>query len=587
MSTTASKPSNFIWKVYQLARPFGRAKLAAVAAMSVVQGLFQVLGVTSVFPFLALAADPSRLRNSGFGQKFLALLPEMDDQRLLLVAGLFAIFMLLASSVVNLLAEFTRVRYVNRFGFWLSLRLLRQTVSRPYRDFLEQNSGIFLKKITTDVMGYINNALMPLLDISSRVATIAFLVAGLFAVHPQIALVAGAVLGVFYLTVFRSFGRWRKQTSAELNLANRKAMIDAQQLLGGIKPVKVGCVEQTFIERYAVHAALRARLSALIPLLTNGPRYLIEPMAFGALVAVVLVYAARGQDLLAILPNLGVMALVAYRLLPAFQMLYSQMTVITTYRYSLDEVYEEFASAEKHAANRSLGGENVSSCSSVLRWRESIQLEKLTFKYPGAKRPVINDLNLVIRKNTLLGIVGTTGAGKSTLVDLILGLHQPTSGRILIDGVPLGAENMRAWRRGIGYVPQDIFLLDDTITANIAFGIPPEKVNLLRVREAAAAAHLSGFIERELPKGFDTVVGERGVRLSGGQRQRIGLARALYHQPELLILDEATSALDNATEAEVMKAINSLHGSVTMLIIAHRLSTIEGCEEKLELEAFR
>jgi ABC-type multidrug transport system fused ATPase/permease subunit len=572
-----------IRRVYVLARPFGRWKLAAVMLMSLVQGLFQVLGVTSVFPFLALASDPGRLRNSGFGQRFLAMLPEMSDQRLLLVAGLFAIAMLLASSAINLAAEFVRVRYAARFGLWLRLRMLRRTASRPYADFLQQNSGAFLKKVITDISSYVHNALMPLLDMSGRLATIIFLVAGLFLVHPQIALGAALVLGAFYAIVFRSFSKWRKRTSDALNRASRGSLVDAQQMLGGIKPVKVHRAEETFIQRFAVHAAHQARLSALIPFLTNGPRYLIEPLAFSGLVAIVLVYAQRGQDLAAILPNLGVMALAAYRLLPAFQMLYSQTTLLTTFRYSLDEVYDEFLAAETPGERdvESAGGQL--SAPPPLRWSQEIRLEELTFKYPAAKRPVIDGLNLTIRRNTSLGIVGATGAGKSTLVDLILGLHGPTAGRILVDGTPLGPENRRAWRGGIGYVPQDIFLLDDTITANIAFGLPATEIDHDRVREVAAAAQILEFIESDLPEGFATVVGERGVRLSGGQRQRIGLARALYHRPELLILDEATSALDNETEQEVMKAIYALQGSVTMLIIAHRLTTIAGCQEQLDL----
>jgi ABC-type multidrug transport system fused ATPase/permease subunit len=196
---------------------------------------------------------------------------------------------------------------------------------------------------------------------------------------------------------------------------------------------------------------------------------------------------------------------------------------------------------------------------------------------------VISNLNLVIPRNTSLGIVGQTGCGKSTLVDILLGLHLPTSGRVLVDDTPLGPNNRRAWRAGIGYVPQDIFLIDDTVATNIAFGVPARNIDRAALREAAAAAQILEFVEKELPQGWDTVVGERGVRLSGGQRQRIGLARALYHKPELLVLDEATSALDNATEAEVMRAIESLAGKITMIIIAHRANTVEKCESSLKL----
>jgi len=320
-----------------------------------------------------------------------------------------------------------------------------------------------------------------------------------------------------------------------------------------------------------------------VPIVSNMPRYFIEPIALSALVAIVLVYAARGQDLLAILPNLGVMALAAYRLLPTFQLLYSQMTTLTTNRYALEEIYTELLSAEKAIAAEKETSAHQFVRPTPMTWHKEIRLENVSFAYPRAKRPVIEGMNLVIPKNSSLGIVGETGSGKSTLVDLVLGLHVPTAGRIMVDDTPLEAGNRRAWRAGIGYVPQDIFLIDESITANIAFGIPPQEVDQAAVFAAAEAAQIREFVERELPHGFETKVGERGVRLSGGQRQRIGLARALYHKPELLILDEATSALDIETEAEVMKAIRNLQGSVTMLIIAHRITTVDQCEVILRL----
>ena len=565
-------------KVYVLARPYGRKKLAAVCALSIAQGLFQVIGVTSVFPFLALASDPSRLRNSRVGSRFLDFLPEMSDAQLLRTAGLFAIAMLALANGVNLLAEYVRNRYGHGFGHWLRTRLLRKIASRPYTDFLQENSGVLVKKVVGDVMSFTNGVLLPLLDSTARVATIVFLVAALFLVHPQIALFASGSLSIFYFVIYRVFGRWRRETSDGLKEANRGTYVEAQQMFGGIKPVKVHRAEELFIERFSVHSAREARLTAWVGIIGNGPRYLVEPIAFGGVVAAVLVYSARGQDFSAILPNLGVMALAGYRLLPALQLLYGQLNQLATMRHSLDEVYEEFLAAEKNPGRDSESQDHSLPAPPALAWDRTISLEKVTFRYPGASKPVIENLNLEISKNSALGIVGTTGSGKSTLVDLILGLHLPTSGKILVDGKPLTADNRRAWRGGIGYVPQDIFLIDDTIAANIAFGIPPEKIELPRLRKAAADAQILEFIESDLQNGWSSVVGERGVRLSGGQRQRIGLARALYHQPSLLILDEATSALDLETESNVMKAIEALHGRVTLIAIAHRTETLRSCD---------
>jgi len=583
MKKSLSNASELVRKVYVLARPYGRKKLVVVTGVSLLQGLFSVLGVTSIFPFLALAADPSRLRNSNYGRKFLEWLPPMDDGQLLLFAGIFAIVMLVVSNAVNLGAEFVRNRYGYGFAHWLRTGLLRKIVTQPYGYFLQENSAILMKKVTGDVMSYTSGVLLPLLDSFARAVIVVFLLAALFLVQPQIAVGTAVFLGLFYLVLFRSLKKWRARVNAAFLQATRGIGVECRKLLDGIKPVKVHGVEEEFLQKFTGHSAEQARLAAQVPIVSNMPRYFIEPIAFSALVAIVLVYAARGQDLLAILPNLGVMALAAYRLLPTFQLLYSQMTTLTTNRYALEEVYTELLSAEKVIAADKETPAHQFVRPTPMSWHNEIRLEKVSFAYPRAKRPVIEGMDMVIPKNSSLGIVGETGSGKSTLVDLVLGLHVPTAGRIMVDNTPLEAGNRRAWRAGIGYVAQDIFLIDESVTANIAFGIPPQEVDPAAVLAAAEAAQIREFVESELPQGFDTVVGERGVRLSGGQRQRIGLARALYHKPELLILDEATSALDIETEAEVMHAIGALRGSVTLLIIAHRLSTVENCKDIIRL----
>lgn len=558
-----------------------------VVFLCFIQGLFQVFGVTSIFPFLALAADPQRLRNSRVGGELLSWLPPMDDARLLLYAGLFAVLMLLLATLFNILGEYSRNRYAQQFAHWLRLRLLRRIVARPYGDFLQQHSGVLVKKVVDDVRSFVNDIFLPLLDSMARLTIILLLVATLFLVHPWIALGAAGGLTLYYLGIFRLLSGRRRLVSEQLKIANRGTYLHAQQLLGGIKPIKVHRAEEPFIGKFAIHSGQLAKYTPWQPIYANVPRHLIEPLAFGGLVLAVLICAARGQNISAILPNLGVIALAGYRLLPAVQLLYGQFTQIGTTLHALDEVYDEFLVAEKDEALDRGSSDGFFPQPPRLTWERAIIVENLGFCYPGTARPVIQNLNLVIPKNTSLGIVGQTGCGKSTLVDLLLGLHVPSSGRILIDDTPLGPGNRRAWRGGIGYVPQDIFLIDDTIAANVAFGVPEKEIDANALRRAAGAAQILDFIEKETPVGWQTLVGERGVRLSGGQRQRIGLARALYHQPDLLILDEATSALDNATEAEVMRAIDNLQGKITMIVIAHRTRTVEKCDARLEMRTLR
>jgi ABC-type multidrug transport system fused ATPase/permease subunit len=309
----------------------------------------------------------------------------------------------------------------------------------------------------------------------------------------------------------------------------------------------------------------------------------VEPLAFGGLVVAVLLLAAKGRDFSDILPNLGVMALAGYRLLPSLQLLYSQLTQVSSMRHAVDEVYDEFVAVETDRSISAAISSDVLARAKPFVWNDAIALREISFRYPGVSRPALDGISLIIAKNTSLGVIGPTGSGKSTLVDLLLGLYQPAAGEILIDGRPLAPALVPAWQASIGYVPQDIFLIDDTIARNVAFGLPEDEIDPGQLREACATAQILYFIETELRDGFDTIVGERGIRLSGGQRQRIGLARALYHRPSLLILDEATSALDMATEAKLLDALRGLAGKLTMVVAAHRVSAVANCDQLVDL----
>jgi ATP-binding cassette, subfamily B, bacterial PglK len=574
---------DLIRRVLFLARPYGRAKLGLVFLLSLAQALFQVIGITSIFPFLAIAADPDRIRRSHFGTRFLDLFPPMENRQLLLVAGVIAIAGLLASNVVNLLAEYARTRYAQNFAHWLRVRLLRRMASQPYTYFLQRNSGDLLKKVVADVMNYTNGVLLPFLDSVARVLTALLLLATLFLVQPVIALSAAIVLGAYYAIIFRLLARKRREVDENLRTSVAGSYREAQQMLGGIKPVKVHRAEEHFLSRFAKHSAVMAQMYARLPVFANSARYLVEPLAFGGLVVAVLLLAARGRDFSDILPNLGVMALAGYRLLPSLQLLYGQLTQISSMRHAVDEVYDEFVAAETDRSVLPATSSDALAPARPLRWNDAIIMREVSFRYPSTSRPALDGLSLAIAKNASLGVIGPTGSGKSTLVDLLLGLYHPTAGEILIDGRPLTRALVPSWQASIGYVPQDIFLIDDTIARNIAFGLADNEIDPARLREACTMAQILEFIEVELHDGFDTNVGERGIRISGGQRQRIGLARALYHRPSLLILDEATSALDIATEAKLLEALRGLAGKITMVVAAHRLSAVEKCDQLVNL----
>lgn len=566
-------------RLFDLACSFGRRKLVLLAAVVLVQGFFQALGVSSIYPFLAVASDPAQFRESVVGGHIVTILPPMDDRDLLLWVGSGSLLLLVLGAAANLGSEVARASYSGRFTHWIRHRLLETMAYRPYAASLTANSGERLKKLLQDVET-LSVLLLSLLDGTSRMITILSISAALLVVDPVIASAALATILIYYAIVYRSLVPLRRRISNAFKHANRGLSREAQQLLGGLKAVKMHGAERTFLDRFDEHSVRLARLKAIVPVLSNAPRHFIEPLAFGGVVVALMLLAARGETFVSLLPSFGVMAMAGYRILPAVQMVYTAVNTISTNQHAVEEVHCEFLSASQEAAQHDHGHFRPSA---PLRWQDEIRFDRVSFRYPESRQNVLTNWSFTIPCGSSVGISGETGSGKTTLVDLLLGLHSPSQGRILVDQVPLSPDNRRAWRAGIGYVPQDIFLLDDTIAANIAFGLPPDEIENERLYEAAEAAAILDFIQNDLSDGFATQVGERGVRLSGGQRQRIGLARALYHRPGLLVLDEATSALDIATEAAVMAAIRALQASLTVVIIAHRVSTIEHCDFLLTL----
>jgi ATP-binding cassette, subfamily B, bacterial PglK len=561
-----------------MALPYGRLKMFGVLGLILCNGILQLVGVTSVFPFFALAADPDRLQKSKIGAAILHHLPPLTTNQLLVWTGCFAIAMLVIASVGSMVSEVLRIRYAYGFCHWLRGRLFESYASQPYSFFLRRNSAELNQRMF-DVQMFIQNVLQPVGEILTRLVIVVLLIAAVFAVQPWVALGSAIIFGGFYLLVFVWLRPRTREVSNGLQHYTVGFWKNTNQFLQGIKTVLVHGKSRHFMDRAMEHSARIGDFSSKVPVYSNGPRYLIEPVAFGGLMAVVVFLALRGRSFSDILPNLTVMAFAGYRLLPALQLLYAQLVTVAANNYTLKQLEEEILEIEKLAP-----AAVAATSPQPLAFQKKLRLENISFQYAGATSPVLENFSVEISKNESVGVAGSSGSGKSTLVDLILGLHQPQSGVIRVDDAPLTAKNLDAWRRLIGYVPQDIYLLDDTIEANIAFGLDPKDVDKSALREAALGAQILDFIEKDLPQGMQTTVGERGVRLSGGQRQRIGLARALYHRPQVLILDEATSALDHQTELAVMETIHRLQGTLTIITIAHRLSTLERCDRVIRLE---
>lgn len=568
-----------IKRCFALAAPYGRAKILLILAVLFANGLMQVIGVASIFPFFTFVADPERIRNSPIGTWIFSHLPYTDHSSAVIWSGVAAVLLLFAANAFALAGEVIRTRYSQRLGHFLRMQMLESFASRDYAYFLERNSGSMLNKLLGDVATFIQAVLQPLLEILSRLVVVTLLLLTIFLIHPYIALGSGMFLGGFYAFIFVALKRRSRLIGEGLNIANRGAHVRAMQFIHGIKPILVHGKATHFMEAFAAHSTQQAFLNSKLPIYGSGPRYLIEPIAFGGLVLIVLALTLQGSSFNSMLPNLALIALAGYRILPSFQLLYGLLNQVYAMRYVVAEVETEIAEFKPVANDFS-----AKTATSTLSFQKEIRLEDISFRYPAGKHFVLRNFSFVVRKNQAIGIAGVSGSGKSTLVDIILGLHRPEKGTLCVDGRIITTDDLASWRSLIGYVPQDIYLLDASIAENIAFGIPRNKIDASSLKKAAKAAQILNFIETELPNAWETIVGERGVRLSGGQKQRIGLARALYHQPQLLILDEATSALDLKTETAVMKTIQALQKSVTMIIIAHRLTTLEKCDKIIRLK---
>jgi len=551
-----------------------------VLTLIIVAGFAQMVSVASIFPFLSLAGNPSAIQEWSLESYGLGFVKDWSETNILLAAGLASLLAITVSNPLTILAQVVRVRYAAGFNAFLRTQYLATMAEQPYSYFLSQNTGNLLARINeANIFG--GRIFQPVLESISKLITIVFLI-GLIVFVSPLGFLGALILAAAYAGIFTVFRKFRGKLSQNLRDAERGATLHAQQLLGGIKSIMVADRVDRYVDAFGKEVRKRARYEPFVRILAETPRYVVEVLVFGAMIGFMLFSIASGRfSLVTILPVISILAFATYRLLPAVQQVFAALSTMQATIYTLEGIEElDMAAGMRRRRRRRKSNPDRSQ----LTIHRELELDGLTFRYPGQQRLALDSISLKIPRHGSLGIMGQTGSGKSTLVDAILGLHKLESGEIRVDGRPLTEADFSKWRRSIGYVPQSIFLLDDTIAANIAIGLHPDEIDKDRLRTVAEAAQILNFIERELPRGFETRVGERGVRLSGGQMQRVGIARALYHDPQLLIFDEATSALDSATEAGVVESINSLMGEKTTIMIAHRRSTLNNCEYIIEIQ---
>lgn len=559
--------------------PKERRRGLLVLAMSILLGLLETAGVASVMPFLAVAGNPQSIEKFEPLAWAYARFGFSSPKAFLMALGIFAICVLALTIGFKVLTNWAQLRFVSMRRHSLSRRLLQTFLDQPYVFFLNRNSADLAKGILSEANEVVSQVLKPGVEMISSAIVALILIAFLIYVDPRVALAAGAAMGGSYLLVFLIIRDSTLRRGRERAAANRIRFKIVNEAFGGIKEVKLKALEPYYLHSFDDPSRVYARTQASNAIVSQVPRHFIEMLAFGSVIAITIYLLHAQGEIGNVLPVLGAYALAGYRLMPALQNVYAGVVTLRFGRGALEVVARDLKQAGMPARRDDSRAER-------LQLRESIMLDGVSYCYPGAERPALIDLRLEIKANTTVGFAGRTGAGKTTAADLILGLLLPTSGCVRVDGQPLDADLLPRWQRQLGYVPQVIYLSDESIAENIALGVPAEKIDRTAVEQAARAAQLHDFI-LTLPQGYDTLVGERGVRLSGGQRQRIGIARALYGDPAVLVMDEGTSALDNATEAAVMEAVHGLAGRKTIILIAHRLSTLKGCDQVFHLEGGR
>jgi ATP-binding cassette, subfamily B, bacterial PglK len=573
---------NYLRQLLALLSRGERRGLAALVAINACAALIEVVGVFSILPFLAIAGDPSVVERQALLRGVREWTGLESHREFILAAGVFTIVAIVATNAFGMLSLWYRTRYCCRVLAAMSERLFRAYLSQPYVFFLRRNSAVLGKDLLNEVWGFFANALDPVTCVVARGLSLLFVVAALFIYDWRAACVVFVVLGGFYGAMHALF-QHRLSTLGRMRWdANERRHLLVAEALGGLKEVRLFGRERWYAGEFARESNTVARASGRSFLYGISPRYLLESLAFTLLVGVVLAVLLRDRPLTEILPLLGLYAVAGVRLMPALQIVYQYLTTIRTNTVAVHGLAKRFRETGANRGAPALPDDS----GGTLRLSREFVADGIRFTYPGTEQPVLGGVSLRIPARSCVGITGPSGSGKTTLMDILLGLLEPDSGSLSVDGVPLDQGSRRAWHRNVGFVPQQIYLVDGTVAENIAFGIPRDLVDPAAVERAARMASLHEFIAG-LPAGYATGVGERGIRLSGGQRQRLAIARALYHDPDVLFFDEATSALDAETENAIVESIQSLAHRKTIVIIAHRLSTLRYCDRVFILEAGR
>ena len=550
--------------LYEMLDPAERARFARISVAVFFSNLLETLSVGALLPFMVVVSDPESAFEGLMGSLHQAVgAPERSG--FLLVLGGALLILVVSANLVAAIVAWSLSRFGRHMQHNLSERMLLRYVRQPYAFFLGRNSAELSKNVLSEVEQVTTGVVIPVLYGLARGGFVLMVTIMLFLVDIGVAISATVLVGGGYTIVYALLRGKVKQYGEERIVANSGRFQAASEVLSGIKAVKILGREKTFVGRFSGPSKLSAVVTANNDFLTAAPRHALESIAFGGMILLVMLILVRPGGPEGVLPLLALFGFAGVKLMPAVQQVYATLSNMR---------FNALALAHIHEALTQETGPDVDAQAVLpdpVDGAPLVAMEGVTFKYPGSDAIAVDGVSLDIRRGHVHGFVGQTGSGKTTTMDLFLGLLEPTAGRVMVDGNPLEAHAGGVWRRRVGYVPQEIYLTDDSVANNIAFGIARDEIDMERVRRVAKLAIVDEVVEA-LPQGYQTLVGERGVRLSGGQRQRLGIARALYLDPELMIFDEGTSALDPSTEATLLENLEKM--GATVVWVTHRLATV-------------
>ena len=558
-----------ITKIFQFLTLSEKRRFFLIVTILLISSLIETLGITSILPFIYLVSNPEYfLQNKILNIIFLEMrrFGISTSEQFLFFCGLFVFLFLIFSLFCRAFSQYL----INRFAYMressIGVRLIKTYLSQPYIWFVDRNSSDISRNILSNVSIVIQQSILPIMTIISNIILVSALILLLFFIEAAPAIYIGLILFFSYFIIYIFIKKIIKNLGQKSLKANQERFFTVSNSFNLIKEVKIGNLEKLYINRFEKFSTIFAKTNSYSVILGQLPRFIIEGVAFGGMILLILLLISRGGQFINIIPILALYAIVGYRLIPAFQNIYESYTRIKFSNEVLDSIYNDLIKLK--IADNSIDFE-------ALPFNKKIELSNLNFSYPNSNRNILKNISLKIPVNSKVAIVGATGSGKTTLVDIILGLLDPNQGNLYIDDLQINNKNKKKWQKNIGYVPQQISLLDDSVTANIAYGVKKEDIDYKAVEKAAIISNIHNFITQKLPNQYETFLGEKGVKISGGERQRIGIARALYHKPKLLILDESTNSLDFDTEQLIIKEILNLDYKVTIVMITHRLNTIE------------